>query len=116
MSSCQFPDEPSRTNRRGLPVYVCAVCNKATTNRNTRSQCKVAPPKFTCTHRGEPFAILDDCGCGGTGRNVPVYRCALHGLCTLHASGQRAKWREIAEKRPRGCAACGDRTATELPP
>jgi hypothetical protein len=108
---CQFPDDPSRTNARGQPVYVCTVCSKATTNRNTLSHCKAKPPRFACVHRGEQFGILDDCGCGGTGRNVPVYRCELHGLCTLHSPGMRAKWREIgAEKRPRGCAGCRDRT------
>jgi hypothetical protein len=47
----------------------------------------VAPPcelDMTCPHRGEVIELADTPGCNCGSRKTEVFRCPLHGECTLH--------------------------------
>jgi len=87
MSQCQFADDPCRTNHRGLPVFACVACGKATTNRDTRSQCglKTGPRALSdvnCVHLKAITTGETPACCGGTAM-IDVGRCEIKGIVTL---------------------------------
>lgn len=64
-------------------------------------------PELACRHRSaEPVTDVQCELCGGKDRREPVYRCALHHLCTLK------RYRRIGQPALPCCERCEDREAT----
>jgi hypothetical protein len=60
---------------------------------------------LACVHRGEPTGETRSCrGCGGA-KDVPLYSCAVHGVCTTERKADGVKW----------CRTCDEKVAPPDP-
>lgn len=100
--------------------WFCPVCGLSLPKKKAtppRSNCRLAPtppmrrsaaPDIPCVHRGGVVKFVACQLCGGEGRKIAVYSCALHGECALARSKDRKDFRQ--------CLTCADRPKQTPPP
>ena len=64
----------------------------------------LAQPSFDCIHRGRRIGKVKCKPCGGA-RKLNVFRCSIHGECTVYSTGLT----KADKQYKKSCVACEDR-------
>lgn len=82
-------------------------CGKSKKAREKRHRFAAVEEATKCVHRGEKTREVKTTGCGSPRSLEPVFKCELHGECTLR------KTRCTTKENLPGCLVCDDRKAPE---
>lgn len=92
-------------------VLCCEACGKCVESddppERTHVTCKspeiLQVRKFNCLHRGQTLRSQECKLCGGRTKQVPIYKCALHGQCSLDLWESPGKMRKSGIEYCKGC-------------